>query len=111
MTCSPDEPIPIDKECTMCKQRKLLSAFDLAHKSKDKRTSICKSCEEEKRNQESEFYCDGPGHTNACLTNKTLEVMSCELDFFYQERSCYFHKTNKTALLVCCLSTNRGWTR
>jgi hypothetical protein len=92
MTCSPDEPILIDKECTMCKQRKLLSAFDLAHKSKDKRTSICKSCEEEKRNQESEFCCDGPGHTNMCLTNKTLEVMSCEL-----ENTSMFIK-----MLICC---------
>lgn len=32
-----------------------------------------------------EFCCDGPGHTNAllmCLINKTLDVMSWELDCF-----------------------------
>ena len=82
MTCSQDEPIPIDKECSMCKQRKLLSEFDIAHKSSDNRTSLCKSCEQEKRETDSEFCCDGPGHTNQCLTDKTLEVMSCELDCF-----------------------------
>src|SRR5215469_8252903 len=77
-----DEPIPVDKECPVCKKRKLLSEFVLAHKSSDKRASICKICEEEKRKVDSEFCCDGPVHTNTCLINKTLDVMSWELDCF-----------------------------
>ena len=32
--------------------------------SSDKRAPICKTCEEEKRKADSEFCCDGPGHTN-----------------------------------------------
>src|SRR5215469_7628056 len=53
-----DEPIPVDKECPVCKEHKLLSEFDLAHKSSDKRAPICKTCEEEKRKADSEFCCD-----------------------------------------------------
>ena len=44
-----DEPIPVDKECPVCKEHKLLSEFDLAHKSSDKRAPICKTCEEESK--------------------------------------------------------------
>jgi len=44
MTCSADEPIPIDKKCSKCQQRKLLSEFNLAHESSDNRALICKTC-------------------------------------------------------------------
>ena len=56
--------LEIKKECPVCKEHKLLSEFDLAHMSSDKRAPICKTCEEEKRKADSEFCCDGPGHTN-----------------------------------------------
>jgi hypothetical protein len=31
-----DEPIPVDKECSMCKQRKLLLEFDYSLTAKDR---------------------------------------------------------------------------
>ena len=79
---SESKPIPVSKKCRVCKEEKLLSEFDFSNKAKDKRCSICKTCEEERRYTESGFCCGGPGHTNTCLINKTLITISYELDCF-----------------------------
>ena len=72
---------PISKKCSVCKQEKLLSEFDLSNAAKDNRASACKICEEEKIKTES-ICCRVPGHTNRCLINKTLVTISYELDCF-----------------------------
>jgi len=77
-----DQPIPIEKKCSRCGEIKLLSEFDIAHKSTDDRAAICKTCERNRREEDSEFCCDGPGHTNTCLINKTLVTIYYELDVF-----------------------------
>jgi hypothetical protein len=61
MTYLENEQIPVDKECSMCGQHKLLSEFDFLNinKSNDNRTSICKTCQEEKKNADPEICCDG----------------------------------------------------
>lgn len=56
---------PITKRCRICKLERLLSEFDFANKAKDKRASICKTCEEERRYTESVCR-SGPEHTNSC---------------------------------------------
>jgi len=38
------EPIPISKECRLCKSVKLLNQFEIDDKAKDKHTAICKDC-------------------------------------------------------------------
>ena len=68
-----DQPIPIEKKCSRCGEIKLLSEFDIAHKS---------TCERNRREEDSEFCCDGEGHTNTCLINKTLVTIYYELDVF-----------------------------
>jgi hypothetical protein len=73
---------PIDKQCKKCGETKLLSEFDWLPKSEDKHNSICKACERKMQETDEESSCEGPGHTNSCVINKTLTVMYHELELF-----------------------------
>jgi len=41
-----NKPIPVDKECSKCKQRLLLTEFEIDESANGKRADICKSCKE-----------------------------------------------------------------
>jgi hypothetical protein len=40
------KPIPIDKTCRICRQKKLLSEFDVDEETTDLHSIICKSCDD-----------------------------------------------------------------
>jgi superfamily II helicase len=42
-----EKPIPIDKVCRICKQRKLLTEFEIDESKKDRHSKICKDCDVE----------------------------------------------------------------
>lgn len=69
------KPIPIEKTCKICKQKKLLSEFEFSSKARDKRATICKSCMEERKTE-----CNESGHTDICIKNKFLTGVFHQLD-------------------------------
>ena len=74
--------IPVDKECSICLQRKLLTDFEPVNVTEDKRVFICKSCVETKQKMNPDFGCGGPPHTDRCMMDKILAIMYNELDLF-----------------------------
>ena len=58
MTCL-EEVNPVDKNCGMCRKRLLLSEFDYSQSAKDRRALFCVTCENEKRETDSDFCCSG----------------------------------------------------
>lgn len=73
-----DKPIPVDKICKSCGQRKLLSDYDFSNSKKNKRLAICKSCIE----IEQEEVDDAPNGCCLCFVEMTTHNSFIQLDSF-----------------------------
>lgn len=68
------KPIPIDKKCRICKEKKLLSEFQFKERNKDKHDTVCKPCIEKIEEN------DRTPHTQDCITDKFLDGVFQQLD-------------------------------
>ena len=71
---------PISKQCSSCKEEKLLAAFELnlSSKSKDKHESICKSCVEGIDQSEQQLGCC-QGHFEQFVIDSTIIQLDANL--------------------------------
>ena len=71
---------PISKQCSSCKEEKLLAAFELnlSSKSKDKHESICKSCVERIDQSEQHLGCC-QGHFEQFVIDSTFTQLDANL--------------------------------
>lgn len=69
------KPIPIDKTCRLCGQRKLLCEFDFSNKAKDKRAATCKNCMEKKDEQEPDYGACCQYHLVIANTYNQLDLL------------------------------------